>query len=150
MKRSPEAARLEEILRSSKLVAGGFLGKDPRRLEEIVEADASEVSRMGHTVAEVAARMRTVTDLARAGLGTTVEVGVNLRASAVEAKGRLPCPWPHPGRFYKAVVTAARTDTGRSITWSDLNVHMIEAHGFFEGRGSAFRLEPRDLIQVLF
>jgi hypothetical protein len=26
---------------------------------------------------------------------------------------------------------------------------MIYAHGFYEGRGNPFRLEPRDLVEVL-
>jgi len=27
---------------------------------------------------------------------------------------------------------------------------MIEAHGFFQGRGSSFRLEPKELVDVVF
>jgi len=29
-------------------------------------------------------------------------------------------------------------------------VHLIGAHSFFQGRGSIFRLEPGDLVQILF
>ena len=39
MKRSPDRVKLEQTLRASKLVAGGFLGEDTRLLEEILAAD---------------------------------------------------------------------------------------------------------------
>jgi hypothetical protein len=34
--------------------------------------------------------------------------------------------------------------------WSDLNIHLIAKHGFFEGKGSAFRIEPKELISTIF
>ena len=61
VKRSPEKKRLEEVLRSSRIVAGGFLGSDTRILEEILEADAAEVSQLGTTMEDIAARMRAFT-----------------------------------------------------------------------------------------
>jgi hypothetical protein len=39
---------------------------------------------------------------------------------------------------------------GRTISWTDLNIHMIEAHGFFEGKGSFFRIEPIELQRFCF
>ena len=63
MKRSPEAKRLEEVLRCSRIVAGGFLGIDTRILEEIIEADAAELTRLGTTAQRLAARMREITEL---------------------------------------------------------------------------------------
>jgi len=59
--------------------------------------------------------------------------------------------WPsEEGRYLKTVTTVRRTDTAEIIRWSDLSAHLIGAHGFFQGRGSAFRLEPGDLVQILF
>jgi hypothetical protein len=54
------------------------------------------------------------------------------------------------GRYPKTVTNLRRTDTGEIIRWSDLSVHLIGAHSFFQGRGSIFRLEPGDLVQILF
>lgn len=150
MKRSPEDQHLEETLRSSKIAAGGFLGHDTRAVDAIIDADIAELDRLGLTPEVLASRMQQITDMARAGLGTTVSVGPCLEASVTEARGRLPCPWPHPGLFRKVVVTVTRTDTGRSVQWSELNIHMIRAHGFFEGRGATFRLEPKALAGILF
>jgi hypothetical protein len=150
MKESSQAQKLEQILRSSKLVSGGFMGGDSRSVAEVIEADASEVSRLGYTTEQIAARMRTITDAARKGLGNAIKVDDKLQAVAEEARGSAVCPWPHPGKYVKRVTTVERLDSGEAIRWSDLNIHLIAEHGFFEGRGSVFRIEPKELTDVIF
>lgn len=126
------------------------MGTDTRPLWEIIESDAAALAALNYTVYDIADRMRAITAKAQAGLGTAVNVGDNLEAVANDTRGRVPCPWPHPGRFPKTVITLRRIDNDRCIRWSLLNIHLIEAHGFFEGRGAAFRLDPRELIEILF
>ena len=150
MKRSPDMQRLDEILRSSKLTSGGFLGSDTRPVEEVIEADTAAVVQAGHSLEEIADRMKAITEEAKRGLETNVRIGEKLEARTTSARGVIPCPWPHPGRYGKTVTTVRRVDTGQSIQWSDLSIHLIEAHGFFEGRGTPFRIEPRTLIEILF
>ena len=150
MKKSPQTRKLEHILRSSKLVAGGFMGDDPRSFNEVIDADASQVSNLGYTMEKIAARMQEITDIAKTGLGNWVKVDDKLKAVAQEAKGSLICPWPHPGRYVKRVTTVECRNSGETIRWSDLNIHLIAKHGFFEGRGAAFRIEPEKLINVIF
>lgn len=150
MKESPQTRNLEHILRSSKLVAGGFMGSDSRNVTEIIDADASEVSKSGYTMEQLAARMQEITDAAKSGLGNWVEVDDTHQAIVEEARGSIVCPWPHPRRYVKRVTTVKRLDSGEMIRWSDLNIHFITEHGFFEGRGSAFRVEPGKLTKVIF
>jgi len=150
MKRIPGMQQLEEVLRSSRLVADGFMGDDPRILEEILDHDAAEMAGLGTTVDAIADRMQELTDLARTGLGTTVKLEDRLEGFVQETRGAMVCPWPHSGSYSKHVTTVRRTDTGETIRWSDLSIHFIRAHGFFEGRGSHFRLEPKDLVRILF
>jgi len=150
MKKSPQLERLEQTLRSSRLSARGFLGEDNRSLWEILDTDAREVAALKYTMKQIAARMQEITVAARKGLGDWVEVGQNLRAWATDARGIIACPWPHAFRADKTVITAERTDSGKSIQWADLNVHLIAEHGFFQGKGSAFRLEPRELVEIIF
>lgn len=150
MKKSPQEQKLEEILRSSKLVDGGFMGEDPRVPTEVIEADLAVISRRPYTVAQIAVRMQEITRLATAGLGTWIPIDPNRQARVDEAKGSLPCPWPHPGRFAKRVTTLQRLDTGQTIQWSDLNIHMIAEHAFFEGKGSHFRIEPDEIVPMIF
>ena len=150
MKQSPEIQKLEETLRSSKLVAGGFLDPDPRGVMEIIDADNAEVSILGQSVDRLAARMLQITKAATKGLGTWVDIDEKRRAKVDEAKGFIICPWPHPARFAKRVTTLQRLDLDRQIFWSDLSIHLIAEHGFFEGKGAAFRLEPAELIKMIF
>ena len=126
------------------------MGDDHRPFEAIIEADTAVLSGLGHTKSDVAVRMKDITRRARAGLGTTVSISRNLEATIIEARGRVPCPWPHPGRYGKNVVVARRTDTGETVRWSELGVHMVASHGFMEGRGSYFRLDPEALVRVIF
>ena len=126
------------------------MGDDSRSFTEVIETDASQVSRLGYTMEQIAARMQKITDTAKTGLGNWVTVDDKLQAVAEEAKGSLICPWPHPGRYVKRVTTVELYDSGVTIRWSDLNIHLIAEHGFFEGRGAAFRIEPEKLIKVIF
>jgi len=149
MKESPQDKKLDEILRSSRLVAGGFMGCDTRSVSEIVDADEVQLSKLGFTRKQVAERMRQITNIAKAGLGTWVRIDESLEAKIDEARGLLVCPWPHPGTFLKRITSIRQTETGASIRWSDLNIHLIGEHGFFEGRGSNFRIEPAELVAII-
>jgi hypothetical protein len=150
MKESPDDKRLEEVLRSSRLVAGGFMGHDTRNIWEIIDADCAELSKLGFAKQEIAQRMQQVTDIAKAGLGTWVRIDDNLEAKVDEARGVLICPWPHPGTFLKRITSVRHNRSGATIRWSDLNIHLIGEHGFFEGKGSEFRIEPAELVRVIF
>lgn len=150
MKQSPDMQRLEEILRSSELVAGSFMGDDPRPVSEVIEADAAELFRLDVTVEQLAKRMEEVTAAAEKGLGNWVRLDDGLEAKIDEARGLLPCPWPHERRFYKRVTAVRHPGADRTARWSDLSRHMIAAHGFFQGRGSAFRIEPAEIVDILF
>ena len=150
MKESPQNKKLEEILRSAKLVAGGFMGSDTRSVSEIIDADALVLSRSDYTAEQVAHRMQEITDMAIDGLGTWVSIDEHRQAKVDEAKGSQPCPWPHIGRFAKRVTTVKHTDSNRTVMWSDLNIHLIGEHGFFEGKGSNFRIDPEELISLIF
>jgi hypothetical protein len=48
------------------------------------------------------------------------------------------------------VTTVELLDTSSTIRWSDLNIHLIAEHGFFEGKGSSFRIEPARLVAAIF
>ncbi len=150
MKRSPFLIKLEEVLRSSKIVSGGFMGDDPRRVEDIIDADTSRLAQLGHTKGELADAMWAITEKAIPALGNWVDLGHGKTAKVDEAKGMLVSPWPEPGRFPKRVTFYKDQQTGRELHWSDLGIHLIRQHGFFEGKGSHYRLEPDVLVSALF
>ncbi|MDD5458933.1 MAG: hypothetical protein PHF37_06045 [Phycisphaerae bacterium] len=151
MKKTAEMEKLHQMLKSDRFVAGGFLGSDERFFLDIIDDDIAELSRINITAAELAQRMQQITEAAIKGLGTWVKVDEKTEAKVDEAKGGLVCPWPHrAGLFAKRVTTVKRLDTGQTIFYSDLNIHFISEHSFFEGKGSSFRLEPRRLVEMIF
>ncbi|MCU0917084.1 MAG: hypothetical protein MUC88_21350 [Planctomycetes bacterium] len=150
MRQGPEIEHLDADLRRSTLVAGGFMGADPRSVADVIDADAGELSRLGVTARELASRMREVTNQAARAQGVWTEVDPEHEAQVDEARGALPCPWRHRGRYFKRITTIRRKGSDDILRWSDLSLHMIDAHGFFEGKGSMFRVEPAALVQMLY
>lgn len=151
MKQSPRDKKLEEVLRSTKLVAGGFMGNDDRHPIEIIEQDIVTLENLGVTTKQVAERMAELTELAMPRLGNWIDSAtLKLRVKSEDFKGALVCPWPHPGTFDKRITTVEHLETGKQISWTDLNIHMIAEHGFFEGKGAFFRIEPSEVVQILF
>ena len=150
MKESPGSKKLEEVLRSSKIVAGGFLGDDVRSVDQIISEDLAAVEEKGFEAEELAERMREITNEAKMYLGNPVVIEDKLEVVSEDYKGVIVCPWPHSGRFDKRITTVKRLDTGKAIRWTDLNIHLIAKHGFFEGRGARFRIEPVELIEIIF
>jgi hypothetical protein len=126
------------------------MGDDPRSVTEVIDTDAGELSRLGVSDKELAARMKEITQKAADAQGTWVEIGPDREAQVDETRGATPCPWRHRGRYFKRVTTVRRTGSDENVRWSDLNIHMVDAHGFFEGKGSMFRIEPAELIRMLF
>ena len=149
MKQSPEDERIENLLRSSRLVADGFLGSDKRDVQQIIDDDAVGLEELEYTCEQIAERMRELTEAAKPMLGNPVQVG-GLVVTYEDYKGVIVCPWPHPGKFAKAITTVKQIDTNQTVRWTDLNLHMIAEHGFFEGKGSAFRIEPAELVKIIF
>jgi hypothetical protein len=125
------------------------MGSDTRTVTEIIEADAATLVRLDVTTAQLAERMQDVTEVATAGLGNWVEIDAVREAKVDEARGWIPCPWSDGQRFRKRVTTVRRTDDDRTVQWSDLGIHFVAAHAFFEGKGSFFRIEPAELVHVL-
>ena len=150
MKKSPDTQKLEQILKSPAFSSAGFMGTDARSLAEIIDADLAELARLSYTPQQITERMGQITDTAAKALGNWISIDDTRRAMIAEAKGRIPCPWPHAGNFAKRVTILKDTNTGSEIKWSDLNIHLIAEHNFFEGRGSAFRIEPKEIVEMLF
>jgi hypothetical protein len=149
MKRLPKWIAIEEMMQPGVLSRDGMLGDDPRPLEEIMAVDAQAVSALGLTHEQIGARLAELTELARERFGAHVLVGEVLQLSATEVRGSIPCPFKDNTRFPKLIVTCKHLPSGKEISWTALSTHMIAAHGFYEGRGAIFRLDPARLVELL-
>lgn len=149
MKQSARDDSIERQMRPGAITRDGMLGGDRRRLCDILEADAATVSRLGLTHAGIAARMRALRDAGARGLGQAVQVEGRFEVRVDSVRGRLPCPFLHEGLYQKEFVEVCNTRTGGRVTYTELGIHMIEAHGFYEGEGSPYRLDPAVLVRTL-
>ena len=140
----------EEIRRSSKFSGDSFAGNDTKSPYEIIEADKAIVLKHDLTLLQIAMRMQNITDIAAKNPGTWVRVDDKTLTQATEIKGVLHCPFPHNESVNKRVTVVRHIDLSQIIQWSDLNIHLIAIHGFFGDKDSIFRLEPRQLIKLLF
>ncbi|NIS61949.1 MAG: hypothetical protein GTO13_15005 [Proteobacteria bacterium] len=149
VKQSPQLDRIERNMRPMYLCQGGFLGYERRKLIEILTDDQGTVNSQGLSHEVIAQRLREITDKARKGLGDPVVVEEKFEVEVQEARGKIPCPWGHPGLYPKTHVKLEKIETGETLVWSDLAIHLIQEHGFYQGKGSPYRLDPPEVKRIL-
>ncbi|OHD73806.1 MAG: hypothetical protein A2177_15650 [Spirochaetes bacterium RBG_13_68_11] len=149
MKQTVQMQKAQERMAPGVITRDGLLGSDRRPLGDILLADDAAVKALDLDHQAVAARMIELRDAGMAGLGEFIDVAPHYEVRVDTVRGKLPCPFADPGMFPKTNVTVRNRRTGREITFTDLNIHLVQAHGFYEGKGCAFRLEPKDLAEVL-
>ena len=147
MKQSPQEQRLTRRMAPGALCREGFLGDDARPLGEIIDADRSTVEGLGVTHEQIAAKLASVLRQAAAALGRPVRVSDDLAAVWHEAMGKIPSPFGD-GVFAKGEVELADARTGRTLCFTPLSVHLIARHGFYQGRGGRYRIEPADACRI--
>ncbi|MBN2725124.1 MAG: hypothetical protein JXR95_13755 [Deltaproteobacteria bacterium] len=138
-----------ESMKPGIITLDGFLGSDSRSLMDIIVADEAEIARRGLTSAELAQNMRRIRDEGRKGEGLFEFVQPHFDVLVESVRGVLSCPFPGCGAIKKVNTTVVNKQTGKTISFSDLAIHLIEEHSFFQGRGSSFRLDPCELIEIL-
>ena len=149
MKQTPQLSKAQGRMAPGVITRDGFLGEDRRNLVDILVADDGEVRRLGLSHKDIAQRMIDLRDSGMAGLGEFIDVAPHYEVRVDSVRGKLPCPFGDPGIFPKTNTTVRNQKNGREITYTDLHIHLIGSHGFFEGKGSPFRLEPSELAEVL-
>lgn len=149
MKPLPEEREVLQRMAPGVLCREGFLGPDRRGLQEILDSDRAEVERLGTTHEQIARRLGEVCEAAMAALGGEVPVaGGRLRAVFHEAMGYIPSPWGEGLTFPKGEVELSDPRTGRKLRFTPLSVHLIARHGFYQGRGSRYRVEPAEVARM--
>jgi len=149
MKQRPELQAIQANMLPGKFSADGFLGEDDRSLADILLEDQKAVDRLGLTHEAIAARMCALTEQGKSGLGKPITIDNAYEVVVEDYMGRIPCPFRDNRGNDKRSTTVRRLSDGKVLGWTDLSIHMIDQHGFYEGRGSAYRLEPAELADFL-
>ncbi|HDQ40484.1 MAG TPA: hypothetical protein ENN39_05570 [Desulfonatronum sp.] len=93
--------------------------------------------------------LRKIYDKALRALGDAVEVAPGVLASCLECRGRIPSPFPNEGTFAKHQVRVVDQSGRHCFLITELGLHLIEQHGFFQGHGSFFRIDPGQAAVLL-
>ena len=131
------------------LTLDGFLGSDERPLVDIIIDDEADVQRLDVTHEVIAARMLELRDAGAGGLGEFITVEPEILVQVYSVRGKLPCPFEDPGLHSKTTTTVINRKLNKEVSFSDLHIHLIGEHGFYEGKGFPFRLDPATLVKVL-
>jgi len=148
MKPLPQEEKLRLNFEAGKISKDGFLGDDPRHVHDIIQADRLTLSRLGVDQEKIADRLQYFIEEGKNGLESTVDLG-DYAVQVRWQRGMIPCPFGERGLHHKLIATVVNKKQGKRVRFSQLNVHMIREHGFFEGRGSIFRLEPEDVFNIV-
>ncbi|TFG59331.1 MAG: hypothetical protein E4H36_14005 [Spirochaetales bacterium] len=149
MKQSPYLNKVQESMKPGVITLHGFLGSDSRNLIDILIEDDAAVKRKNLTHDLIAARMIEFRDSGAAGLGEFRRVPPHFEVKVDSVRGKLPCPFGEPGIHQKTNITVRNTVLDREITYTDMHIHLVQMHGFYEGTGSPYRLNPGILMEVL-
>lgn len=149
MKQTPQMEKVQNNMQPGVITLEGFLGADKRNLIDILTEDDAEVKRMDLTHERIAETMVAFREKGKKGLGEFIHVDPHFDVKVDTVRGKLPSPFGGPGLYPKINTTVVNKRLDRTIWFSDLQIHLIRDHGFYEGKGSRFRLEPRDLIDIL-
>lgn len=148
MKMSPHDKEKAGLFGPSKFSGEGFLGDDLRQPDDIIAGDSAMLKKLGSTNEAVADRLETIFNSAEGAFGDPVELSSGCTAVFFEARGKTPSPFRGDGVFQKGEVTVTEKNSGKTIIITRLGINLIRKHGFFQGIGSRYRIEPEDAIRM--
>lgn len=150
MKQTPHEKQIEKNMQPGIITLTGFLGNDTRHIHEIIEEDRKTLDNLGITTSDIADRLQYFTDNSWDSYDGPIIMNEIYEVEYKSVRGKIPCPFKHPGMFSKGTITLTNLRCNKSICWTPLNIHLIREHCFFEGKGASHRIEPAEVKQVLF
>ncbi len=137
----------------------GFLGKEEKLLEVLAMDNRYVVDDLGLTHPELAKHLRIVgavglkhlVDSGKAGKPSVAKEftyhGRKFKVTVAVALGYQLSPFKDGTQTNNNAVVYNLTN-GKKLGYSLLVPHMIERYGFYEGKGTPYRVEPREVLEV--
>ena len=149
MKQSPDMNKIQNNMQPGIIAINGFLGNDHRDLVQILDQDNNTVKKLKLTHQIIADKMHEFRDKGEAGLGEFIKIKPHFDVRVMTVRGGIRCPFEDKGLLMKTNVIVKNLKIGEEINFTDLCIHFIEKHGFYQGVGSLYRLCPEKLVTVL-
>lgn len=150
MKQTPEEKKIEKRMQPGVLTLQGFLGEDTRHYHEIISQDKLVLQHYGITRQQIAEKLQELTDQAFECIDGILNLPDGAVVEYVSVRGKIPSPFTGQKPAPKGVITYKDPRREIYLKWTPLNIQMIRENGFFEGKGSAHRLEPELLYRTFF
>jgi len=122
---------------------GGFMGWG-EILENVIEEDAAILKEMGYNCQQVGLKLKEILD--------DPDVYNNEYKTTIHGwMGSQICPFEGKAYRHSSVdFVITNRKTGGKVSGPGLIWHLISKHGFFEGKKSPYRVDPEQLVKVLF
>ncbi|HDP78821.1 MAG TPA: hypothetical protein ENN47_11735 [Mesotoga infera] len=149
MKQTPDFDRIQENMKAGSITGPGFLGDDERNLLDIISEDESKVKELGLTNELIADKLEMLMKQGERGFGSPVKVDDRFVVIVEESRGYIPCPFRHGHLSKKVNVNVRNIAMKKEIDYSPISIHLIREHGFYQGKGSTYRLDPEMVAKML-
>lgn len=127
----------------------GFLGQDEKLLDILAEDNQFVVYELGLTHQELAKHLHILGAIGIKHDGQEILYhGKRFKAKVVAFRGTQLSPFYDMTKTNQEA-TVQNLDNGREIRYSLLVPHMIERYGFYEGKGTPYRVDPKKVVEVL-
>lgn len=147
-------AQLETDMRPKKLSSAGFLGPEEKLLDVLAADNRYVVDEMGLSHQELARHLHALAAIGdwlalhdKAG-DEFVYHGKRFKALVEHARWSAKSPFDD-GTKSGSNATVTNTETGKRMRYGLLVPYMVERYGFYEGKGTPYRLEPQTVVDVL-
>jgi hypothetical protein len=146
-------AELEKDMRPGALSDAGFLGRDEGLLDVMAADNRFVVDESGLTHQELAKHLHAMEAIgARRRKPDKPEAeftyhGRRYKVEFVYSRGYQDSPF-RDGTRHSSNAIVTNVESGAKLRYGLLVPDMIERYGFYEGRGTTYRVEPRQVLEV--
>jgi hypothetical protein len=147
-------ADLEADMRPKKLSGAGFMGPDEKLLDVLAADNRYVVEELGLTHQELARHLHalaTIGDwlaLHDKPMQEFVYHGKRFKVLIQSSSSSVKSPFAD-GTRSGSNATITNVQTGKKVRFGLLVPYMMERYGFYEGKGTPYRLEPQTVVEVL-
>jgi hypothetical protein len=140
---------LEKSMRPEESSVAGFLGKDESLLEVLTTDNQYVVDELGLTHQELAKHLHVLAAIGMRQEGKQIIYhGRKFKIRMIYSKGYQDSPFKDDTKTDSEAVIF-NLENGKDLRYSLLVPMMIERYGFYEGKGTSYRVDPRKVMDVL-
>ncbi len=146
--------QLEKDMRPKSLSAAGFLGAHEKLLEILAADNRYVVDELGLSHQQLARHLHVMGAIGNWQTAHKQEGeaflyhGKRFTVKVAHSRGKQPSPFGD-GTTSGSNATVTNLDSGKKLQYGLLVPYMVERYGFYEGKGTPYRLEPSAVIELL-